>query len=199
MAQHRKATTATQWKSKTGVGDTTFLDVPSGVTVRVRRIKPEAFLEGGMIPDALSDMVQTAIKSKKGLPPKAVEELAKDPEKISAALEVFDRALVFCVVDPPVEMALGCDRKSSDEDEDTCDLAYTARIHIDRKAPGFHHYIEPETDPEVMYADNVSLEDKQFIFQWAVGGVQDIAKFRRQLAGAVESAQPGEGVPPAAE
>lgn len=190
MARQMAATPAAQWKNKQGAGDHTFIDVPSGNTVKVRRIAPEAFLEGGMIPDALAGMVQKAISSKKGLPPKAVEEMAKDPKQISAALEVFDRALVFCVVEPAVEMALGCKQ---------CEGSYTAVQHIDRRNAEFHRYMEPERDGDVLYADDVSLEDKQFIFQWAVGGVQDIAKFRGQLADAVESAQHGEGVQPTAE
>lgn len=182
-------TKASQWKSKTSSKENTELTLPSGNVALVRRIKPEAFLEGGMIPDALAGMVQKAITSKKGLPPKAVEEIASDPSKISAALEVFDRALVFCVVDPAVEMPLGCA---------SCEASYTSVIHIDRKTTGFHRYVEPETDAEVLYADAVDMEDKQFIFQWAVGGVQDISRFRGELANAVESAQSGKGVSPAA-
>lgn len=183
------ATKASQWKGKQSKADAE-LDLPSGNTVKVRRIKPEAFLEGGMIPDALAGIVQKAINSKKGLPPKMVEELAKDPEKISAALETFDRALVFCVIEPVVEMAPGCNQ---------CTEKYTARVHIDRRADGFHRYVEDGRDEEVLYSDDVSLEDKQMIFQWAVGGVADISKFRGELAAVVESAQFGNDVPLPAE
>lgn len=36
---------------------------------------------------------------------------------------------------------------------------------------------EPRDD-EKLYVDEIDAEDKQFIFQWAIGGVTDVAKFR---------------------
>ena len=45
-------------------------------------------------------------------------------------------------------------------------------------------YLEPpageERDPERIYADEVDLEDKMFIFNWAVGGTSDLKSFREE-------------------
>ena len=55
-------------------------------------------------------------------------------------------------------------------------------------------YTEPpageERDPERIYADEVDLEDKMFIFNWAVGGTSDLKSFReesQQLLGSLSA------------
>lgn len=42
-------------------------------------------------------------------------------------------------------------------------------------------------DPEQLYADEVDMEDKMFIFQFAVGGTKDLETFREQSTAGVES------------
>jgi len=47
-----------------------------------------------------------------------------------------------------------------------------------------------ERDPEVLYVDDVDLDDKMFIMQWAMGGTSDLETFRKetqQLVGNVET------------
>lgn len=51
-----------------------------------------------------------------------------------------------------------------------------------------------ERDPEALYIDEVDLTDKQFIFQWALGGTSDVEKFRDQSRQLMVALQPGEGV-----
>lgn len=51
-----------------------------------------------------------------------------------------------------------------------------------------------ERSEDVLYADEVDILDKQFIFQWAVGGTSDVDKFREQSAQLLDSLQSGEGV-----
>jgi hypothetical protein len=149
-------------------------------------VRPEAFLESGMIPDALSGIISQAINSKKGLPPSKLNEIAEDPKKLAAAMELFDRALVFVVQEPPVEMSPICA-------VDGCSETYTGGngVHVDKKHAKYHRYVDPERDPEVLYADQVDMEDKQFIFQWAIGGTADAEKFRDKLAADMAAVQPG--------
>jgi hypothetical protein len=182
------ATKASAWKSKSKTRDET-IQLPSGNECLVRPIKPEAFLESGMIPDALSSMVMKAVNSKKGLPPSKVQELANDPKKLAAAMELFDRALVYCVIEPPVEMAPACEKEG-------CGESYTGgdAVHVDRKHKDYHKYVEGERDPDVLYADVVDMEDKMHIFQWAVGGVGDVAKFRGELQSTMDAVDTGDGV-----
>jgi hypothetical protein len=40
---------------------------------------------------------------------------------------------------------------------------------------------ESERDEDVLYVDEVDLEDKMFIFNFAVGGSSDLVQFRKQL------------------
>lgn len=44
-----------------------------------------------------------------------------------------------------------------------------------------------ERDPEFLYVDEVEMDDKMFIFQWAVGGTSDVEQFRAEQAAAVST------------
>lgn len=185
-------TQAKQWKSKVQVGEHE-LELPSGNTALLRAIRPEAFLEGGMIPDPLSSMIQQAINSKKGLPPAKMKELAADPKKLVAALEMFDRVLTYCVIEPEVDMPPTCIHEG---DDGPCGHSLNGGdgIHTTRSHPKHHKMVEPARDPNVLYADQVDMEDKQFIFQWSIGGVSDVNKFREELRANVGAVQPGQSV-----
>lgn len=180
-------TNASQWKSKNRTGEFE-LELPSGNTCKARGIKPEAFLESGLIPDPLTAMIHQAINSKRGLPPAKLNEIASDPKKLTAAMEMFDRALVYCVIEPQVEMPPVCTVEG-------CGNLYTGGegVHVDRKHPEYHKYQEDERDPNILYADVVDMEDKQFVFAWAVGSVSDAKKFRKELADNMGALQQGEG------
>lgn len=45
---------------------------------------------------------------------------------------------------------------------------------------------ESERSDDVLYADEVDMEDRLFILQWAVGGTKDLERFREQSADALE-------------
>lgn len=179
-------TTARQWKRKGGI-DHHELDLPSGNTALVRRIKPEAFLESGLIPDPLAPIISEAINSKKGMRPEALSDLAQDHTKVGAALEMFDRALVYAVVEPVVQMSPPCIQCRAVE-------VGGNGIHIDRSKEGYHRFEGEPREPDVLYADDVDLEDKQFIFQYAIGGIADVAKFRHQLESSLADLQSGQGI-----
>ena len=172
--------TAKSWKSKSKQG--ADLELPSGNVALVKPLKPEAFLQGGMIPDPLSGMVSKAINSKKGLPPSAVADIANDPTKIAAAMEMFDRVLCYVVVEPAVVMAPTCIELV---DGEPCGLALVDTVHFDASNPKQHKAIEPERNEDLLYADMVDMEDKMFIFNWCVGGTKDVAGFRDELASSV--------------
>lgn len=187
-------TQASQWKSAAKTGEHE-MELPSGNTALLRSIKPEAFLESGMIPDPLAGMIQQAISSKRGLPPAKMNEIASDPKKLAAAMEMFDRALVYCVVEPEVQMPPLCIH-TDEEHPEPCGYLYTSGdgVHISRKHPDFHKYVEEPRDPEVLYADVVDMTDKQFIFQWAIGGVSDVDRFREELRASVDALQAEQGM-----
>jgi hypothetical protein len=173
--------TVEQWKSTTGVEDIT---VPSGNVAKVRRVGPEAFMGSGIVPDALSPMIDEAIKQKKGLPPaKVAEKLKDDPESLPQMLEMMNRIVCYAVLRPPVEMTPGCERAFEKRENgepvmEVCDKQPADIIH--GTGAGKHKFREAERDPDLLYVDEVDIEDRIFIMNYAVGGTRDLARFRRE-------------------
>jgi len=57
--------------------------------------------------------------------------------------------------------------------------------------------VPPDGEPRDeanLYVDDIELDDKIFIFQWAVGGTSDLAKFREEQDAALASVRSGAGV-----
>lgn len=179
----RIPTPAAEWKGKVEVDGTDLL-LPSRNVARVKRLSPEAFLASGMIPDPLTAIVTKAINSKKGMAPaKELADMTKDPKKIQSALQLFDRVTAHCVVLPDVQMPPTCV---------VCKQYYNVDLrHSDEGAPNYHPYKEGDRDPAVLYADQVELEDKTFIFQWSLGGTTDLTEFREEQQRTVGSLSDG--------
>lgn len=182
--QNLAPTPASQWKGKLNAAGTD-LPLPSGNVARVRSLDPQAFLAQGMIPDPLSQLIRKSINNKKGLPPKELEKIADDPEKLTAALEMFDRVLVHVVLEPAVQMPPPCEE---------CGVYANTPQHRDQTHESYHAYREGARNGEVLYADEVDMGDKMFIFQWCLGGTKDLEKFRGEQAAIVGSLSDGEGV-----
>lgn len=186
------ATKASQWKGKTETGNIE-LELPSENQCLVRRLQPEAFLTSGMIPDALSDMVTRAIRSKKGLPPDATKKIMDDPKKLRAAMQMMDEITCYVVVEPKCEMPPRC---AFDLPDGVCGEYFDTddKRHEDINHPNFHDFSEGKRDPDVLYVDQVSAEDKNFIFQFAMGGTADVERFRGELGSGVASLSGGKNV-----
>jgi hypothetical protein len=183
-------TSAREWKGRIEVEGTELL-LPSDNTALVRQISPTAFLQSGFMPDPLTAIVRQAINTKQGLPPKAMKDLSEDPEKIGAAMETFDRVLTFVVIEPIISMPPACDIEIKGE---TCGQYVNADVHKDPAKSGKHQYHEGKRNPDILYADQVDMADKMFIFQWALGGTRDIAKFREQQQQSVDNVSDGKAV-----
>lgn len=173
-------TKAKAWKGKRSAGHME-LTLPSDNTCLVQRLQPEAFLTSGMIPDSLSAMVNQAIKSKKGLPPDEQKKIMDDPKKLRQAMQMTDEIVCYVVVEPKCEMPPRCAFEMSggrvcDEYMDTDDNRHSNAGH-----PDHHSFKEGDRDEDTLYVDEVSLEDKQFIFQFAMGGTADVERFREEL------------------
>jgi hypothetical protein len=185
------ATKASEWKKKGQTGQAE-LKLPSGNVALVRRLAPEAFLASGLIPDSLTDMVNKAIKSKKGLPPDAMKKIEEDPKKLMEATLMMDQVLCYVVMEPPVEMPPKCAVIMAGNR--LCDEYYDVPQHTDRNNADHHHYSEDVRDEEVLYADEVNLNDKTFIFQYSVGGTADVERFREELGSNLGDVPDGEVV-----
>ena len=169
------ATKASEWKKKGQTGQVD-LKLPSENTCLVRRLQPEAFLKSGLIPDSLSAMITKAINSKKGLPPKAMDDIANDPKKLAEAVKMMDEVICYVVMEPHCEMPPKCAHNMAGNR--LCDEYFDVPQHTDRQNPDYHTYAEGERDEDTLYADEVNMDDKMFIFQFAVGGTADVESFR---------------------
>jgi len=173
-------TSAKAWKGKREQGNLE-LKLPSGNVALVQRLHPEAFLSSGLIPDSLSAMVNEAIKTKKGLPPTAEKQIMKDPKKLRQAMQMTDEVVCYVVVEPKCEMPPTCAFEMSGGGRCDAYMDTDDNRHTDSNHPEWHAFMEGERDEDTLYADEVSLEDKQFIFQFSVGGTADVERFREEL------------------
>jgi hypothetical protein len=177
------ATPASQWQGKVAV-EGQELPLPSGNVALVQHLSPVAFLASGFMPDPLTNIVRKAINTKQGLPPNTLEKMTQDPEQLGAALETFDRVLTACVVVPEISMPPGC---AVEIDGEPCGQMISADVHKNTMKSGNHAFRPGKRDPEVLYADQVDMDDKIFVFQWALGGTSDLAQFREEQREALES------------
>lgn len=136
------------------------LELPSGNVALVKRPGITKFISEGCVPDPLMGVVDRAVKRGKGLPLQEQQAILKDPEKIRAMEEMMDKVLCLVVVEPKVVM--GTDDEGNE-------------------------IPESERSEDVIYADEVDMDDKVFIFNFAVGGTRDLARFRREHGAALGS------------
>lgn len=188
--QNLTPTAASEWKGAEAFAGQD-LPLPSGNVARVKRMSPTDFLKDGSIPDPLTDIVRKAIHTKKGLNPKDLEAISDDPKQLASALEMLDRTVTRVVVQPVVQMPPACDQPVEDG---ICGLYANEPVHETPMRSGHHAYHEGVRDASILYADVVDLNDKMFIFQWALGGTADLAQFREELQAGVGSLQDSQDV-----
>jgi hypothetical protein len=142
----------TIWGSEDNSGALQDLVLPSGQTVLVQRPGPQGLMQAGMLDDL--DMLSTIlpkIMGGKGAKGKSKE---LDPTIIMKNPQMLAQAMK---------------------------LMDRVLVHV---------VIKPELTPEPddptdkergkIYPSSVSMQDKTFIFNWAVGGTRDLERFREQ-------------------
>lgn len=170
--------TAKTWKRAKGED----LELPSGNVALVKRPGPAAIMSQGILPDELTPIVQEAVRKGKGLPPEKTAELISDPKSVAKMLEGIDKMMAIVVLEPKVAF-------------------HKREILGANEAPTGEWEIIPEDerdDDTYIYTDEVDIEDKMFIFNFAVGGTRDLTRFRSELAsgvGDVPSGEAGEDQP----
>lgn len=163
------------WKAK---GQTLVLHVPSGNKALVRNPGIKAFLSAGILPNSLMPIVTEALE--RGKPPSLSAfqgKITTDPQMVQEMLESVDKVTLYCVIEPQVHPVPTWDL--TDLSQDNC----TAE-QIGQEAP-------QKKDPRRLYVDEVDLEDKMFIFQWAVGGTRDLERFRKEYSSGLADVQRG--------
>lgn len=176
--------TAAKAMSKTGYGlglanKPMELELPSGNMCLAIRPGAQGLIKAGLLDslDQLTSMVQVEHIDSKD-PKKALQEgvaaMSADPKKILEGLEIIDKAVAFVVREPRVFL----DEPELDDDGNP---VMRALVGADGRAAGEKPVMKPR-DPARLYADEVDLDDKMFIFQWAVGGTSDLVQFRKESA-----------------
>lgn len=166
--QNLTPTPASAWQSKSAAGHTEDVPLPSGNVAKLRRPGMEAFITAGIIPNSLlgiiTEELQKAKNAKGGAVPefddKNIEALFADPTKLTDVMTFVDSVLVYAVVEPVVK---------------------PLPVSDDPNTP------PPPREPNVLYPDMVDMEDKFYVFNYAMGGTRDLERFRGELGASVES------------
>jgi hypothetical protein len=134
----------------------------------VRRPGPQGLIRLGLLDnlDQLTSLVSKKIdelggkvKSSNEVDAETVKALAANKEQLQAAMDLVDKVVCGVVVEPRV---------------------YLVPVEDDKG-------VTPPREPDRLYVDEVDLEDKVFILNFAVGGSSDFTSFREQSAAYVES------------
>lgn len=158
------------------------LELPSGEVCLVRRPGMDILMAEGVFSDSLLPLVQESMDkarsggSKTPAPEIDTSELLKDPKKMSDIMDSYDKVVVLVVREPAVAWH-----------------KREAGMNSEGK-PHFETIPESERDDEIVYTDDIDLNDKMFIFQFVVGGSSDLASFREQLGQGVAAVSDGEVV-----
>jgi hypothetical protein len=140
------------------------LEVPSGNVALVRPVGLQVFFELGMIPNTLLTIMGTILDKAKGGKKVSEREVNKALEGIQADPERI---------------------------VDIIRMADAITVHC-----VIQPQVEPvpergvERDEDTLYVDEVDLEDKMFIMNFAFGGARDLEPFRTKLTKHVGSVSP---------
>lgn len=136
------------------------LELPSGNVALVRAMRITDMLAEGFFPENLRGEILTQIGKAEG----GQESSSLDPGNIQKMFEDPEKMNdMFSVFD---KVLLKC-------------------VVEPKVLPAPEN--EADRDDELLYADEVDLEDKVFIFQWAVGGDDDLTSFREEFSEGVGS------------
>lgn len=162
-ATRAAATPISQWKT----AKPKATQLPSGKYMIYKRVGLEVFLQMGMLPNSLMGFAQRAVEKGRGqeMTPGEITELMGDTAKILEITTFIDKAVCFVSIDPKVQPLPLNDSGEVDETQRRDDL---------------------------VYIDEIELEDKMFIWQSVTGGTNQVATFRTDAAAVLDSVHRGE-------
>lgn len=149
---------------KVSTSPNTPIKLPSGLFMRIKRSSMQVFLASGVLPNNLMAVVQKSLDKGKGVDAK---EFLGDPGKLDEMIQTIDNVVIFCALEPEVYPLPEVNNEGEELEE---------------------------RDQELLYVDEVSDEDKMFIFQYATGGTKDLDRFRGEVTAELARIQPGETV-----
>lgn len=176
-ASKKEVTPAAEWKKPSkGVE----LEVPSGNVALVRPVGMQAFLQKGIIPNSLRDIAMEAISGKKTAPQMKMDGMS--PEKIEDMLVLFDSVTCYCVIEPKVNPVPTDTIIHPPDDDHKTEWEEVRVIPISSR------------NPELLWVDEVNLDDKIFIFQFACGGTRNVEQFREEFSLSMDAVLGGQNL-----
>jgi hypothetical protein len=146
------------------------LTVPSGKTCLVKMLNSmQEFIARGDVPNALLPLMQEAATGKVKDEKQVTDLVLSNPEKLRDMFDMIDMVVCECVIEPPV-----------------------APVPQDDEGSVVSPHLRPDDD--TLYVDYIDLEDKMFIFNYALSGASDLEQFREKSDPSVVPLHSVEGV-----
>jgi len=170
---------------KSALGKRTFLTFPSGQTGYATPIGLQGVMEAGLIgeADSLTAFVGREyvrkVRGAKGKPDGEeldTKLLMKSPDALKKIVKLVDAVVPLTMVEPVVLCHYEVLNPGTPE-EDTRMIPQSERV------------------PDGIYTDMIGIEDKMFLFHFAVSAVKDAESFREASQDALGDLADGEGVP----
>lgn len=158
-ATRAKATSVSAWKKGTELKPTLL---PSGKYLTFKRVGMDVFLTMGMMPNSLMGYAQNAVEKGRGreMTGEEIGDLISNADKVSELVTFIDKAICFVSVEPKIH---------------PIPLDADGEVDEDRRSD------------EILYVDEVELEDKMFIWQLVAGGTTSVETFRSESAAVLDS------------
>lgn len=160
------ATKAKNWKGKSSK-KAQDLELPSGNEMVIKRVPMESLLAQGVIPNSLIGVITERLEKNEGKKPLTDEQ--RDKIMVAELEKVKDdpaRLADLVQMSENVVQAVAIDPKVHplpDDDEDR--------------------------DEDLLYVDDITMEDKMYIFATAVGGNEDLESFRGAIGSGVDASE----------
>jgi hypothetical protein len=159
-------TTAADWKKTSPIQlQGAPITVPSGNVALCRRPGMQSIISVGIVPNSLMSIISQAVNGEEI----DAEKLRKKSEELLSNPTLLADYL---------EMV----------DRIVCFSVIEPHVEMPPKDNA-----DPRK-PDQLYADEVDLEDKQFIFQWAVGGTANLETFREETERSMAAFRDGQNV-----
>jgi hypothetical protein len=154
------------WASTAPTGKEEEVTTPNGQTCRAKRMSIDSMIAEGLLAEADAITAQVTkhmrkIRGAKGKPDSDtvnVPSLMKDPKAVTELITMLDRLIPHIVVSPVVR------------------LHYTETLVGKTKVTKMIAIEDREEG--IVYTDQLGLEDKMFLFDWAAGGLNTMLAFR---------------------
>lgn len=181
--------------------ETSLITLPSTQTVRAKPIGMEGVFASGIMgaADTLTAYVGKEyirkVRGAKGRPDTEelnVQAMTKDPAALGRMVKMVDTVTPLVCVEP--EVIRHFEDIEVDGKPDTRKIPDEERVCRECGVMRKDHQARSHDWVTAIYTDMIGMEDKMFLFNFALSGVRDVESFREESAKAMGDLADGEGV-----